>query len=289
MRPNPQRSRIIVRDPAFDFSAAILCNWHPAGPQVSLFFAALSAFFPEGEKFFIRSVRYYAESIRDPALRQEVRDFIAQEAMHGREHREYNAALDRLGLPTATIDRFVYKDLCWTERHFSPSASLAVTIALEHFTATMASVLLREPRALGADDSEISRLWRWHAVEESEHKAVAFDVFAEQVPGWRGYLLRCAIMLLSSVLFCLEAAVVHLWFCHRAGCLWNLRGWAKATSYFWGSPGLFRRILHPWLRYFRPDFHPWQDDNRTAIEHWSRLQDERGQQERRDGSLTGAH
>jgi predicted metal-dependent hydrolase len=29
-----------------------------------------------------------------------------------------------------------------------------------------------------------------------------------------------------------------------------------------------RRIVRPWLAYFRPDFHPWQQDNLDHVERW---------------------
>ncbi len=260
------------RDIHFDLGTADLCDWHPAGPQVSLYFAAFSPFFPEGEKFFIRSVRRFAEKVEDPPLRRDISGFIAQEAMHGREHRLYNTGLDRAGIPASAVENFVIRDLNWTERHFSAKAKLAMTIALEHLTAIMASVLLREPRALAHSDERVARLWRWHAIEETEHKAVAFELYQQVAPGWSGYALRCAMMLLTSVFFFLETFVVHLLFCWRAGCFWNLGGWMRAWWFLWGVPGVQRRMLRPWLAYFRPGFHPWDDDNRAEIERWKSTQ-----------------
>ncbi len=256
------------RDLHFDFGDADVTDWHPAGKQVSLFFAALSPFFPEGEKFFIRSVRRFADDIDDPALQRNVKGFIGQEAMHGREHREYNERLCAAGLPADKVERFVIKDLKFVERTWSARARLAITAALEHFTAIMASLLLREPRALAGGDERIVALWRWHAIEETEHKAVAFDLYQQVAPGLTGYLRRCGMMLISSFFFVIETLIVHLIFCHRAGCLWDLRGWARFFWYFWGRPGMYRRILIPWLSYFRPGFHPWDDDNREAIARW---------------------
>lgn len=260
------------RDIAFDFGNADPTRWHPGGRHVSLFFAALSPFFPEGEKFFIRSVRHFAEQIDDPDLARDVRGFIGQEAMHGREHREYNEILQAAGMPTGAVENFVIRDLKFVERFYSPKARLAMTAALEHFTAILASLLLREPRALADADPRYAALWRWHAVEETEHKAVAFDLYQRVAPGFTGYLRRVALMLLTSVFFVLETTVVHLIFCYRAGCLFDLRGWLRFARFAWVSPGMFRRILLPWLSYFRPGFHPWDDDNRAAIDSWKAVQ-----------------
>lgn len=274
MNPQLDTPTVEQRDLHFDFGDADLQRWHPAGKQVSLFFAALSPFFPEGEKFFIRSVRHFADQAADdPRLAADIRGFIGQEAMHGREHTAFNRALDAAGLPAQAVENFVIKDLRWTERRFSPQACLAVTIALEHFTAIMASALLAHPAALNGADERIARLWRWHAIEETEHKAVAFDLYQRVMPGWRGYWLRVGMFLMSSFFFWLETTVVHFNFCRRAGCLKDLKGWGRFLAYFWIKPGMFRRILLPWLRYLKPGFHPWDDDNRAEIERWMARED----------------
>ena len=71
----------------------------------------LSAMFPEGEDFFVRSVRYYADQITDPELKAAVAGFTGQETMHGREHRALNERLQELGYPTRRVDRLVKFDL----------------------------------------------------------------------------------------------------------------------------------------------------------------------------------
>src|SRR3546814_1673082 len=52
---------------------------------------------------------------------------------------------------------------------------LAGTCALEHFTATLAHAILSDPAHLAGAETEAQRMWRWHAIEEIEHKAVAYD------------------------------------------------------------------------------------------------------------------
>ena len=260
--------RVQQRDLQFDLSNSELCRWHGQGAHVSLFFNALSPFFPEGEKFFIRSVRRYADQIQDPELSRNVQGFIGQEAMHGREHRRYNEALQQAGLPADKVERFVINDLKLTEKYFSSRAKLAITICLEHLTAIMASVLLADPRVLQGSDPKLTKLWRWHAIEETEHKAVAFDVYRQVAPGLWGYLLRCLMMLLTSLFFMLEIFVVHVLFCWRAGLAGDWRGWARCWWFLWGSPGIRRRLILPWLAWFKPGFHPWQDDNHSHIDRW---------------------
>src|SRR6476660_9560275 len=100
----PESVQVVRRDLRFDLDTADLRSWHPEGLHVAHFFNALSIFFPEGEQFFIESVRHYRDEIASPALARDVKGFIGQEAMHSREHRRYNAALARLGLPIEELE-----------------------------------------------------------------------------------------------------------------------------------------------------------------------------------------
>ena len=140
--------------------------------------ASLSAVFPDGEDFFVRSVRHYRSQITDPELKAQVAGFIGQEAMHGREHRAFNNRLAELGYPTKIVERFTKKGLAFREKVAPPISNLASTAALEHFTATLAELLLTDEgaRRLFGDEA-VENLFLWHALEESEHKAVAFDVY----------------------------------------------------------------------------------------------------------------
>jgi predicted metal-dependent hydrolase len=162
----PESVEVVRRDIRFDLNTADLRSWHPEGLHVAHFFNALSVFFPEGEKFFIDSVRHYRERIDSPALMRDVKGFVGQEAMHSREHRRYNAALERLGLPIAELDARVKTYLDQVRERTTPEEQLAVTIALEHFTAIMAHTLLSDERLLTGAEPHLAAIWRWHAVEE---------------------------------------------------------------------------------------------------------------------------
>src|SRR5580700_7775941 len=139
---------------------------------------ALSSVFPDGEDYFVRSVRHYRDRITDPALKRQVSGFIGQEAVHGREHRVFNDRLAELGYPPKRYERFTKAGLQFRERILPPISNLAATAALEHFTATLAELVLtnEEIRDLMGSDP-VRDLFVWHALEESEHKAVAFDVY----------------------------------------------------------------------------------------------------------------
>src|SRR3954451_22626192 len=81
--------------------------------------ASLLAVFPDGEDFFVRSVRNFRDQIEDPELKRQVAGFNGQEAMHGREHRAFNDRLDQLGYPTKIVERITKAGLKARERIFS--------------------------------------------------------------------------------------------------------------------------------------------------------------------------
>lgn len=140
--------------------------------------AALSSLFPDGEDFFVRSVRHYRSEVTDPALKKQVSGFIGQESIHGREHRVFNDRLAKLGYQTKQNEWLTRKGLETRERFAPPISNLAVTAALEHFTATLAELVLHHQEIRDLIGNEAVRdLFVWHALEESEHKAVAFDVY----------------------------------------------------------------------------------------------------------------
>ncbi len=254
------------RDLRFALDPRRASNWHARGPHVAHWFNALSLFLPPGEAFFIDSVRHFAADLRPPELRAAVADFLAQEAAHSREHRRYNAALAAAGLPARYLEKRVQNFFSWHRQHFSPANRLAVTIALEHFTAVAADVGLRDPATLSASDAEYAALWRWHAREETEHKAVAFDVYQASVaPGWRAYARRVANLLAMTPLFCATLSLFHLALVARSGHLWDGRGWLALLRFLYTRPGVLRGTAPALLRYLRPRFHPWQYDNYRLV------------------------
>lgn len=228
--------------------------------------ASLSAVFPDGEDFFVRSVRHYRDQITDPELKRQVAGFIGQEAMHGREHRALNDRLDQLGYPTKPVERLTKWGLETRERIAPAKANLAMTAALEHFTATLAELVLssEETRALFGDN-EVRNLFLWHALEESEHKAVAFDVYkavggGERLRRWTmnamrfGFVVGMAAQVAIGLLLDRET--------YRRGKL--RRSWKK----FRKSPIVRRELWDQLKDYNRPDFHPDDRDATELVEQW---------------------
>jgi uncharacterized protein len=268
---------VVRRDLRFDVDACDLRTWHPAGLHVTHFFNALSVFFPEGEKFFIESVRHYRDRIRSPQLAHEVAGFIGQEAMHGREHRRYNEALAEAGLPVDELETALKRFLSSVRADRSAEDALAATIALEHFTAILANGLLTDDRMLEGSDPRIAALWRWHAIEETEHKAVAYDVYEEVTRGDRlAFARRAGVMLHATVSFWTRVFWYHFRLVRADGAAGDLRGWWSLVRFLFVSPGSLRKLTGPWLAYFRPGFHPWQHDNSPLVARWKALYEANG-------------
>lgn len=256
----------IRRDLEFHLPADKMGRWHPAGPAHSLFMDTLSVFFPTGERFFINSLRPYRERLKDPELIKAVSAFIGQEGMHGREHMEYNAKLVGTGVPVDQQEALVDRLLDFSKARLAPEYQLAVTVALEHLTAILGDVLLREPRLLEGAEPEFAALWRWHALEETEHKAVAFDVYTQTMgKGPRAYLIRTSALVLTTAVF--WALVYPFWMQNLRARrqLGNWRSILTALRWQWVSPGGLRRTIPDWLDWFKPGFHPWDHDNREFL------------------------
>lgn len=265
----PEKLDIEQRDLRFEFSPETLRAWHPEGAHVAHFFNAMSIFFPEGEKMFIEAVRHYRDRIDDPKLRAEVQAFVGQEAMHSREHRRYNEALTEAGLPVERLEGWLKGFLSRVKERTSAREKLAITIALEHFTAILAGQLLEDKTV--ADAGEMGNVWRWHAIEETEHKAVAYDVYEEVTRDTRpllSYLLRSGVMLSTTVIFWTLVFRFHWVLVREDGLAGDMKGWMRLGRYLLLEPGVLRRLVIPWAKYFRPGFHPWEDDNHHLVEAW---------------------
>ena len=238
-------------------------HWHGGDPFKSHMFNAMSVLFPEGERFFIHSVRHFREQIKDPLLLEQIRGFIGQEGHHSREHELYNQRLRELGYDVDYLERGVKRRIAFIKKRFSPEAMLAGTCAVEHFTAILGDVLLTNPRMLEGADAQMARLWRWHALEETEHKSVAFDMFM-QVCGDRKMLAKA--MRRSTFFFMLDTTKGLMHMLKRDGQLWNWRVWRDGLSWLWGKQGVFRPLVGVYMDFYRDGFHPWQHDNRHLVE-----------------------
>jgi predicted metal-dependent hydrolase len=208
----------------------------------------------------VRSVRHFQKNLTNPLLKEEVKGFIGQEAHHGNEHEHFNALMQKKGLPTKKIEEFVLNGLKWQGKHLSPERQLAKTCALEHFTAMLAETILEYPDFFAGMDDRLLPLWLWHAVEESEHKAVAFDVYQDQV---NNYWVRTSEMAFTTLEF-IGFQTLHYWQLRNA--MTDKTDWksmADGMKWLLGKNGFLRKLGPAYLSYYKRDFHPNQRDSRA--------------------------
>ncbi|MDR6851414.1 putative metal-dependent hydrolase [Sphingomonas sp. BE123] len=239
--------------------------WLGGNPAATAFYNALSVTFPKGEAFFIESVKAFRDGV-DPKLAREIRAFTMQEVVHSREHVAFNRRVLDHGYDISRLDQRVDEVLAIASSR-PPIVRLAATLALEHYTAILAAELLKNPKHLEGADSESRELWRWHALEEIEHKGVAYDTFlhaTRHLSRGKRYKIKALVMLLVTVNFWKHRIEGTLDLMAQDG----ITGWrAKAmlAKYLLVSPGLVTRMIPAWLSYFLPGFHPWNHDDRALI------------------------
>ncbi|HMU87295.1 MAG TPA: metal-dependent hydrolase [Agitococcus sp.] len=251
-------ANIPVRRMDFEFDDAIPKYWFDNNPMLTMLLTGLSCVFPEGERMFMRAVRHYQDQVTDPVLQKEIRAFIGQEAHHGKEHQAFNEFMARKGLPIAEIEQFVKQGIAFEEKHLSKQRMLAKTCALEHFTAMFAEMILEHPEFLDGIDERLKPLWLWHAIEESEHKAVAYDVYQTTVGN---YWTRTSEMVATTMLFSFFTGLHTVQLLRASGEQRNIKAIAKGLNKLIGRKGFFRGMLPHYLAYYSPNFHPNQRDS----------------------------
>ena len=256
----------IRRNLKFGLSKDKVLNWNADGLHVTQFYNTLSIFFPAGERFFIQSVRNYRDDITDKTLKAQISAFIGQEGFHTREHEEYNEALAAAGMPIERLDAIVVATLDAVKKLPKPF-QLSVTVALEHLTAVLGDMLLSNEFLLEGADEHYAAIWNWHAIEETEHKAVCFDAYEKVVgKGAAAYGMRVFAFVLANAIFWTLFLPFYTAMLSRSGGVFNVKGWLKVGNLLMGKPGIVRRVLPDWFDFFRPGFHPWMHDNRQFLE-----------------------
>jgi predicted metal-dependent hydrolase len=264
-KATPLDLTITPRDRRFGRGAATGRWWLGGDPVGSAMYDALSVTFPKGEAFFVESVRAFREGA-PPKLAAEIKAFTTQEVMHSREHVQFNRRALAAGYDMSVLERRVDERLEITKTR-PPIVNLAATMALEHFTAILAHQLLSNPRHLAGADPESANLWRWHSIEEIEHKGVAYDTWLHATRSWpRGkrWKVKAKVMLYVTRNFIVDRAHGTLNLLAQDG-ITGPRAWARLFWFSFVRPGMMRKILGAWFAFFLPGFHPWNHDDRALI------------------------
>jgi len=261
----PSDLTIHPRDMAFGRDAPNGRWWLGGDPVATAFYNALSATFPLGERFFMDSVRRY-RNVAPPQLKAQITGFLAQEAMHTREHIFFNKQIADHGFDIAAMEARTKARLDFA-RSRPPLQQLGATIALEHFTAILAHALLADPRHMEGASDEAKAMWRWHAIEEVEHKSVAYDAYmvaASSLSAPRRWGLRVVTMVAAThLLFAVVGSNIADIF--TSDGINNGRTWRRLFHFMLVRPGMLRQVMGSYFAYFLPGFHPWQHDNRALV------------------------
>ena len=260
----PQAIGITVRRLQFN-PKAIRRHYFANSPVMSHLLTALSSTFPIGEQFFVHSVRNVRDKVTDEKLQAEIAAFIGQEAMHSKAHAEFNDAWRR---DDYNLDRFQ----AWLARKNSyvkslhPKIQLAITCAFEHFTALLGGYILRHPEVLSTLDDDAIKLWVWHAIEEIEHRAVAFDVY-QHIYGddkIRRMMMRSVTTGFASLTF---YSASKLFMQDKKKSLPKLGG-NLFGAYLLAK--MFIQLTPEYLAYYKADFHPTEIDYSNLVAYWKK-------------------
>lgn len=239
--------------------------WVNDDPFATAFFNSLSVSFPHAEIFMIDSIKAWREHL-SPELQKDVKIFIEQELNHSREHVAFNRGMANAGYEIATLEKDVVrllKEINLKDDLFR----LRATMCMEHLTAVISSEILSNPKHLEGAEAELKKMWIWHGTEEVEHKGVAYNVWSEVTKDWSGlrkYLSRSLFFIGLSYKFMRNRTLTQIYLLEQDGysrrdALFGM------IRYMFGKGGLIRNAIGPWAQFFKPNFHPWQIDDRHLI------------------------
>ncbi|MCE6003498.1 metal-dependent hydrolase [Acinetobacter junii] len=237
--------------------------WCANDPAMTHYFTGLSTLFPEGESYFVRSVRALREHAKlNEALDREISAFIGQEAMHSKEHHAFHISAQQHGLNPESLEKVTGIVLKGLEKIFSKKWNLLVTVGLEHYTAVLV-VSMMETVNEYMTDKTIRDLWLWHSVEETEHKAVAFDLYEYLYGnGLNAYLPRVTIFTLSLILITRLSTIYQIVLMKRDKQLSNLKTW---QNFFNFAAKQYKTFIPKFFEYYRYDFHPNQTNEKNLV------------------------
>ncbi len=269
--PNATQQHPIIPRERLDFGldGDIPKYWFGGDPFKTRFFDAMSVIFPPGERFFMTSVRDFRDRIRDPKLLADIQGFNRQEAQHSMVHNQYNARLRAQGVDvdgmTAWLENLLFDKY---RSRFSREYTLAITSGLEHFTAISAHAMFDKRDIMGDAHPNVRAMYAWHAIEEVEHKGVAYDVMIDYAHV--GYFKRIAALLHCTYMF---PAVVHRFvnqMLKHDGFSLAERLKISAKGFWWllKPGGFIAPVIKHYLPYYKPNYHPWQEVEQPGYEEW---------------------
>jgi len=262
------KQNMVVREKLdFKLDHNIPKYWFDNDAFLTRFWGGVFATFPEGERYFISSLRPFRDRITDEKLMQEVKDFMCQEGQHGIVHTEFNQILREQGMPVDKLVRYQHKIFNLLLSCFSAKYNLALTVACEHITALMMECFFAKKETMDHVDYRVRAMMAWHSIEEVEHKAVTFDVMKVVNVS---YLTRVSAMFFLIFFFTLDSLRMTNYFLKADGFSFFQRMKLIHGGLFklFGQQGMLVPMGKTFLKYFRRDFHPWQQPTLAHYHVW---------------------
>jgi uncharacterized protein len=215
--------------------------------------------FPAGERYFVRWCKKALETIEDPKIRKDILGFIGQETQHANQHEKLWDVIRGQGYNIdplmAVLDKFCFGFL---ESVVPDKWNYACVAALEHFTAMFGEIYFETPELMEQMHPEMRALFEWHAAEEIEHKAVAFDQL-EAVEN--SYVLRTGLMNVSVVLLYAITFGNTFYMMWQDKSLFKWQEWLTVYEGLLGKHDVAKKTILKFFEYYKPGFHPWQNEN----------------------------
>ena len=231
-------------------------------------FDALSLTFPDGERYFIQSVRLFRNQITDPELQQRVADFIRQEAQHGIAHEKMNQLMREQGMPVDDFIERLNNMFAYDLKHRSAQFNIATTAAAEHLTALMAETFFGQKDTLRDAHPFVRAMFAWHAIEEMEHRDVAFDVMKD-VAKTPELLRKYSLVITTLLMFSFTIYRAYIMLKHDGFTpLQRLQMNLKGLPWFFGRNGKLTRMGTQYRDWFKQDFHPSQHPVIAQYDVW---------------------
>ena len=255
---------MIKRDPSFELKKHLSSNWANDDAFLTACFNALSFSFPKGEKFFMNSIRAFKNDV-NKKMSEEIRMFCIQEATHTREHINYNKLLCELkGYDLEELESIYVKALekSYTDK-VDDKIRLAITTAMEHITATMGTNILMGK--LLKSDNPVVDMWKWHSLEEVEHKSVSYDVY-KSING-SNKVLR-VVMKLALIDMGLNTIRVAIKMLKHDKQFWKLSTFKSMFKFFFSKQGALRINYADYKSFFDNDFNPETQGSDLDLTPW---------------------
>lgn len=277
---------ITVRRIAFGHENTMDRHWFRGNPFMTHFMNSLHSVFPAGERYFIRSVKWFDKQIQDPELKERVKAFIGQEVQHGMQHEKFLKTLDAMGLDGTGFEDWYAKNAYFSEGKASHESvwfgllekvvgkeaqeriGLSITAALEHYTASIAETVLKHPDISEGMPEDMRQMFMWHAAEEIEHKSVAFDVFKDVAGGSYGERMIGFAFGSAYLLYYIGLGWGHYLLADK-----QLNKVSLPQAIAESIPTYFKLVtetVKAVLPYVKPDFHPDDSGNDILAEDFFR-------------------